>query len=245
MLVEPRKAYLVLAADPELDCADGRSALAALAQAESVIVLSPFKSAAALEYADAILPVSPFSETSGTFVSTEGRVQSFTAVAKPLGDTRPAWKVLRVLGNLAKLEGFDQEDSQSVCAEVFGGAIPEFAAGLDNAVAASLVLPTSIATSERVADVPIHFADALARRSGSLQKTRDAASPKARMNAATLSGFGVAAGERVRVRMDAGSAEMLAQLDAELPDGCVRVAAAHPTTAGLGPLFGTITVEKA
>ena len=114
LIAEPRRAYLVVGAEPELDCADGRQALAAMKQADTVIVLSPFKSAAALEYADAMLPVSPFSETSGTFVSTEGRVQSFYAVTKPLGETRPAWKVLRVLGNLLELDGFDYESSEAV-----------------------------------------------------------------------------------------------------------------------------------
>ncbi len=74
-----------------------------------------------LDYADVLLPVSPFSETSGTFVNTEGRVQSFYAAAKPLGEARPAWKVLRVLGNLLDLDGFDFNSSEEVRAEVLGG----------------------------------------------------------------------------------------------------------------------------
>jgi NADH-quinone oxidoreductase subunit G len=103
MLKDPRQAYVVLGAEPELDCADGAQALAALTKAAVTVVLTPFKSQAMLDYAAVLLPVAPFSETSGTFVNTEGRVQSFFAAAKPLGETRPAWKVLRVLGNLLAL----------------------------------------------------------------------------------------------------------------------------------------------
>ncbi|MDO8932398.1 MAG: molybdopterin-dependent oxidoreductase, partial [Rhodocyclaceae bacterium] len=249
MLADSRKAYVLVNVEPELDCADGRAALAAMNQADSVIVLSPFKSAAALEYADAILPVSPFTETSGSFVSTEGRVQSFQAVARPLGDTRPAWKVLRVLGNLLKLDGFDYESSEDVRNEVLGAAI-EFVGGLDNGVTVSASLPAAASGNglQRVADVPIYFADALVRRADSLQKAKDAALPAARMNAATLASAGVAAGDNVRVRAGEGQVyevQLVARLDAGVPDGCARIAAAHATTAKLGAMFGQITVERA
>jgi len=245
MLSAPRKAYVILGAEPELDCADGAVALAALKQAQSVIVMSPFKSAAALEYADAILPVSPFSETSGTFVNTEGRVQSFHAVTKPLGETRPAWKVLRVLGNLLELPGFNYESSEQVREEVLGGK-PEFVSGLDNGLnGVAINITVAPAAMERVADVPIYFADALVRRAPSLQVSADAGAPVARMNAATLAKARVSAGASVRVKSVAGEATLTAQLDAGLPDNCVRVAAAHAATAGLGAMFGALTVERA
>jgi NADH-quinone oxidoreductase subunit G len=244
MIAEPRRAYLVVGAEPELDCADGRAAEAALNQAASVIVLSPFKSAAAMEYADAILPVSPFSETSGTFVSAEGRAQSFQATATPLGDTRPAWKVLRVLGNVLNLDGFAYESSEEVRDEVLG-AKAEFVAGLDNAAAGVAVkLNNKVDGIERVADVPIHFADPLVRRAASLQRTKDAAAPVARMNAATLAKLGIGAGSPVRVRAGEGAALLVAAVDSGLADGCVRVAAAHADTAALGPMFGPVTVER-
>ena len=242
LLAEPRQAYLVVGAEPELDCADGAQALAALQQASSVIVLTPFKSQAALDYADALLPVAPFSETSGTFVNTEGRAQSFHAVTKPLGETRPAWKVLRVLGNLLELSGFDYESSEQVRDAVLGGRT-EFVAGLDNAVKPGVLEIVAEANGlQRVADVPIHFADPLVRRAPSLQATRDAAPPTARMNAATLGKLGVTAGAVVKV--GAGGTPLPVQLDAGVPDGCVRVAAAHAATVALGPLFGSLSVER-
>ena len=227
----------MLGAEPELDCADGRAALSALKSADSVIVMSPFKSAAALEYADAILPVSPFTETSGSFVNAEGRVQSFQAVCRPKGETRPAWKVLRALGNVLELPGFGYESSEDVRNEVLGGDA-QFVAGLDNGAAGTANLAAAGGFVERVADVPVYFADPLVRRAPSLQKTKDAAVPTARMNAATLAKFGVSAGDIVRVKAGEGDTTLVAQLDAGLPDGCVRVAAAHAATANLGAMFG-------
>ena len=246
MVATPLKGYLVLQAEAELDCANPQQALAALKQAATVVVMSPFKQAGALEYADVLLPVAPFSETSGTFINTEGRVQSFNGVVKPLGDTRPAWKVLRVLGNLLGLGGFEQNSSEQVRDEALGGK-PQFVADqLDNRVnGVTLKLTPATSGTQRVADVPIHFADALVRRAPSLQQSKDAAKPAARMNAAMLAKLGLAAGDQARVKQGSGEALLTAQLDANLPDGCVRIAAAHPLTAGLGALSGDISVERA
>jgi NADH-quinone oxidoreductase subunit G len=243
MLKDPRQAYVVVGAEAELDCANGAQALAALHKAAVTVVLTSFKSQAMLDYAAVLLPVSPFSETSGTFVNTEGRVQSFYAAAKPLGETRPAWKVLRVLGNLLDLNGFDFNSSEDVRAEVLGGQ-SEFVAGLDNGSdGVTPSLASSAGGIERVADVPIHFADPLVRRSLSLQQAADSAAPAARMNAAMLAKLGVAVGDKLRV--GAGDTVILAaQLEAGLPDGVVRVAAAHAATLALGPMSGVLSVEK-
>ena len=245
MLAAPRQAYVVLGAEPELDCADGAQALAAVRQAACTIVMTPFKSAAMLDYAAVLLPVSPFSETSGTFVNAEGRAQSFYAAGKPLGESRPAWKVLRVLGNLLEQPGFDQESSEAVRAEVLGGD-PGFVGGLDNGIATIGFHPAPSASGlERLAEVPIHFADALVRRAPALQRAADSAAPAARMNAATLAHLGVAAGDRVKATGSAGSATLPAALDGGLADGVVRIAAAHVDTVALGAMFGALTVEKA
>ena len=93
--------------------------MASINAAEFVVVMSPYKGKS-LDYADVLLPIAPWTETSGTFINTEGRVQSFSAVVKPLGETRPAWKVLRVLGNLLGLAGFDHNDSQGRAARRAG-----------------------------------------------------------------------------------------------------------------------------
>jgi NADH-quinone oxidoreductase subunit G len=245
MLNDPRQAYVVLAAEPELDCADGAQALAALTKAAAAVVLSPFKSQAMLDYAAVLLPVSPFSETSGTFVNTEGRVQSFYAAAKPLGETRPAWKVLRVLGNLLEVAGFEFNSSEDVRNEALGGQ-PDFVSGLDNGIdAVTMNLTSAVSGLQRVADVPIHFADSLVRRAPALQQAADSAAPAARMNAAMLAKFGLAAGNKVKVGAGGTASVILAaQLEVGLPDGVLRVAAAHADTVALGAMSAVLTVEK-
>jgi NADH-quinone oxidoreductase subunit G len=164
---------------------------------------------------------------------------------QPLGDARPGWKVLRVLGNVLGLSGFDQVSSEAVRDAVIS-ASAEFVSGLDNGIKDVTLAPAGGASGlQRIADVPIHFADMLARRSPALQQTRDATAPAARMNAATLAQVGAADGAAVRVAQGACVATLVAKADETVPSGCVRVAAAHATTAALGDLFGAITVERA
>lgn len=245
MFAQPRKAYILLGVEPELDCYDPQQAVAALKEAALVVMLTPFGDGAAQDYADVLLPITPFTETSGSFVNTEGRIQSFTGVVRPLGDARPGWKVLRVLGNLLALAGFDQNSSEQVRDEIVPAGTT-FVAGLDNRVSdVRLSLMVTAGELQRIADVPIYFADPLARRASALQKTRDAVAPTARMNAATLARLAVTDGVPVRLRQGNGEAVLTARADETVPAGCVRVAAAHVTTAALGEMFGAINVERA
>ncbi len=246
MFAQPRQAYILFGVEPELDCHNPQQAVAALKQAALTVVLTAFKSATLLETADVLLRVTPFSETSGTYVNTEGRVQSFNGVVRPLGDARPGWKVLRVLGNVLALPGFDYDSSEQVRDEVITAG-QEFVTGLDNGIAGVAVSLGAPAANglQRIADVPIHFADPLARRAPALLLTRDAAAPSARMSAATAVGLGVADGEPVRVRQGQGEARLAVKIDETVPAACVRVAAAHAATAALGDMFGQITVERA
>ena len=243
MLADPRRAYVLLHAEPEFDFANPPAARAALEKAELVVVLSPFMHGAS--YADILLPVAPFTETAGTFVSCEGRVQEFQGVVRPLGDTRPGWKVLRVLGTMMRLPGFDAETAADVRAAVLGPS-PDVYARLDNGTRVAATCPAPAAASvERVADVPIYFADPLVRRAPSLQRTADARPPKARMHRSLLETLGVAEGGQVKVRQGGGEAVLAAAVDAAVPPGVVRIAAAHASTCGLEGLSGPVTVEKA
>ena len=174
MLGGQLKALFLLNTEPELDSAAGAQAAVALTKTSMVVTLSPFK--ANMAFSDVLLPIAPFTETPGTFVNAEGRVQSFHAVVKPLGETRPAWKVLRVLGNMLGLPGFSFESSVEVLAQVFGPAVDgrsQVAAGkLNNA---SDVLPTAgAAPASRPAVASIYQLDSLVRRATSLQLTADA-----------------------------------------------------------------------
>lgn len=243
MIEQARKAYVVMGAEPAFDFANPSATTAAMQTAQLVVGLTAFDSASLRGVADVMLPIAPFSETSGTYVNCEGRAQSFVAVARPQGETRPAWKVLRVLGNLLALDGFSQSDSEAVRDEILSA---DFASQLNNGVE-GVVVSTATASSaafERVTDVPIHFSDPLVRRAEALQKSRDAAAPSARISPATMEALGVAAGDRVRVAQGAGTAELIVQADPGLAAGCVRIAAAHVSTSKLGGMSGDLSVER-
>ncbi|WP_454756914.1 NADH-quinone oxidoreductase subunit NuoG [Cupriavidus campinensis] len=244
MLDTPRKAYIVLNAEPEFDTADARKALAALNQAGTVVVLSPFRSEAAMQYADVILPVTPFTETAGTFVNAEGTPQSFNGVVRALGESRPGWKVLRVLGNLLDVPGFDFDTAEAVREEVLTKPV---APQLNNTTDAPIRVTAAAANGiERIADVPIYHADPIVRRADSLQLT--AAARRAMQVALSSDLFdklGVQVGDPVRVTQGEGSVVLPAALEITLPANTVRVPAATVAAATLGALYGNVTVEKA
>jgi NADH-quinone oxidoreductase subunit G len=247
LFAQPKKAYVLLNAEPELDAANPQQAIKALQGAEMVVAMSAFKHG--MDYADVLLPISPFSETAGTFVNCEGRAQSFNGTVKPLGETRPAWKVLRVLGNLLGLSGFDYENSEAIRDEALGKGNTDLSAKLNNAAglaptAAKFATGTELKL-ERLADVPIYFADAIARRSEPLLRTADAQAPLATVSAKLAEVLGVQAGDMVTVQQGEGSATLVAAIDARLPANVVRVAAAHQLTSSLGAMFGPISIEKA
>ncbi len=247
MLATPRKAYVLLNVEPELDMHDAQQAMSAMRSADMVVAMSAYKHRAT-EYADVLLPIAPFTETSGTFVNTEGRVQSFRGAVKPLGETRPAWKVLRVLGNLLNVPGFDYDSSEAVRDEVLpkkdgAASVADRLNNLVTGVALQNMTGTNSQGIQRVSDVPIYFADAVVRRAVSLHKTRDAALPGVVMHGSELRKLGVKSGDIVKVSQGGASVRLAAQADDSLPLQAARVAAGHPLTAALGAMFGTITVE--
>jgi NADH-quinone oxidoreductase subunit G len=170
MLSGGLKAAILLHTEPVFDSAAGAQAELALGQAQMVVTLSAFKSNMA--FSDVLLPIAPFTETAGTFVNAEGRVQSFFAVVRPAGEARPAWKVVRVLANLLGLPGFDFESAQDVLNAMHSGGVPEFvpASRLGNAGDAAIDL--SPATTEPVV-AAIYQLDGMVRRATSLQLTAD------------------------------------------------------------------------
>jgi NADH-quinone oxidoreductase subunit G len=170
MLASPVKGLLLLNVEPEFDCVDDVAALNALNDAEFVVTLTPWLTDSAAEYADVILPIGTFAETSGTFVNVEGLWQSFQGVAQPVGEARPAWKALRVLGNLLKAPDFEYQSSEEVRDELRALAFddkPAQVTEFEKATAAA-VTPSDL-------EVPINSVDALVRRAESLQSTHDAA----------------------------------------------------------------------
>ncbi|HUF21485.1 MAG TPA: NADH-quinone oxidoreductase subunit NuoG [Burkholderiales bacterium] len=243
MLEQPRKAYLLLHAEIELDSANPRRARAAMNAAEFVVALTPYRHRA-MEYAQVLLPVVPFTETAGSFVNTEGRLQSFLGVVRPPGEARPAWKVLRVLGNLLGVEGFTYDSAEAVREELLG-KLGNIASRLDNGLDRQ-PQPGSAAAGgiERIGEIPIYHTDPIVRRAVSLQQTRDARVAIAWLPGSLIEALDLQAGDRVRVLQDGGEAVLPFARDDRLPADCVRVAGGCRETSGLGALFGAVRLKR-
>lgn len=243
MFAQPLKSYIVLHAEPLLDTDNGAQALSALKSAQFNVALTPFADGAK-DWAHVMLPVAPFTETAGTFVNAQGLAQSFKGTAQPFGQSRPAWKVLRVMGNVLHLAGFDDESSESVRDAVLSSGIES---RLSNSIHAqpAAAAPQAVQGLQRVTDVPIYRTDALVRRSAPLQVTQASRAPVARMSAATLQQLGLAAGQQVRVKSAQGAVQLAAELDDGLPAGTVRVSAGFDMTSALGSASAILHVERA
>ncbi|MCG3187317.1 MAG: NADH-quinone oxidoreductase chain 3 [Rhodocyclaceae bacterium] len=238
---DPCRAYLLLNAEPRFDCADPAQALSALSNAEHVVVLTPFVGEHG-DYADCLLPIAPFTETSGSFVNTEGRVQSFRPVAQALAQSRPGWKVLRVLGNLLSLPEFEFESSEQIRDSLVAGR--DVTAQLSNDMGrVDWTMPSAPPGLERVSDIPIYRTDAVVRRASALQACRDGTDPVLRIHPATASEVGLSNKGRARVKQGGAATELSVQLDEGVARGCVRIAAACEASSSLGPMFGPVTVE--
>jgi len=166
------KALFILGSEPEFDCADGLKSVEHLAKKDMVVTMSAFK--ANTQFSDVLLPIAPFSETPGTFINTEGRAQSFHAVVRPLGDTRPAWKVLRVLANLFELNGFEYETIEDVREDALPKDIPSMLSNSALKNLSSIDVSTCAEINEEDLSVGIYGLDSLVRRSHALQHTVDA-----------------------------------------------------------------------
>lgn len=244
MLTAPRKAYLLLGVEPELDCNNPAQAIKAMQSADMVVAMSAYKHHA-LDYADVLLPIAPFTETAGSFINTEGKVQGFNGAVKPLGETRPAWKVLRVLGTMLGLQGFEYDTAEAVRAAIVkpDGLVQ---GALNNQLSQVRVADASVAAGiYRVGTVPMYQADAIVRRAPSLQQTRNSEFAGMGMNAAMMAGLNITAGNLVVVEQDGVRMTVRAEADNTIADACVRLVASHPLTAAMGAMLGEIKLERA
>ena len=250
MLRSDADRWLLLGVEPELDCAEGARAKAKLGQSRFVVVLGAFRSEAMLEYADVILPIATFAETGGTFVNMTGLWQSFDAAAAVPGESRPAWRILRVLGNRFELDGFDQRSLEDVRSDIgpsrsasaFGWSLPP-----SSAVAVDEPLKDERRV-ERIAPVPIHAVDPLVRRSAPLQATDDAlrAGAGVALNPATIERLSLEAGAPVRVRHDETLQEIEIDLvaDESVPEGCACLPSGIPLSAAIDADGGALVIER-
>jgi NADH-quinone oxidoreductase subunit G len=236
------QAMILMNLEPHLDCAD---AGAFLKPAEFVVALTPYRSAVE-SVATVMLPVAPFSETPGSFISAEGRLQTFNPVVKPLGQARPAWKVLRMIADGANVSALDFDSIEAVRIAALA-QIGNIESGLSNQTRAQMSSPIDLPngnkkTLEHIVEVPIHSVDMVTRRALALQETADAAAPSARMHADTLAALNLVAGEIATLRGTSGAVQLPIMMDASVPRGAVRIAAAHHSSAVLAAA-SSVTVE--
>jgi NADH-quinone oxidoreductase subunit G len=240
-----RRAVILMNIEPDSDLPNPVAAREALAKANTVIALSAYKSADLMEVADVILPISTFSESVSTFVNLEGRVQTVQPSVKPLGDSRPAWKVLRVLGGLLSLEGFLFNAPE----EVLGEALDEgYCTRLDNKTSGTSINGNQAPLNglERLADVNIYAGDQIVRRSSALQLTRDAKrGNQVGLSKSIFAELSLKEGDAVRVTQGTQSVDMPATLEVNLAPSAVRISAGTMASAKLGSMFGLVTVSKA
>lgn len=243
MLSESLSAYVTLNLEPALDSSLGIAAVKTLQGARFVVALTTYQSAAQ-DWAHVMLPVGPFTETSGTYVNAAGRPQSFKGTVAGFAQSRPAWKVLRVIGNLLKLQDFEDESSEAVRDSVLAaGAVSK----LSNTIKATIGRSPagSAGGLERIADLPIYRSDAIVRRSQPLQEMSVSAQPQARVNPLTIAQLGVSDGDMVRVRSELGEVMVVLKADAGTPVDAVRLAAGFEQTAALGSVHGQLKMERA
>ena len=242
MIKQGMKAFMLLNVEPEFDIAEPDVATKAMASSDFIVSLTSFVSDAMKGYANVLLPVSPIAETSGTFINVAGDVQSFAGVTQPQGETRPAWKVLRVLGNLLDLNGFDYVSSEEVRDEELA-RIDSVEMNNFIAVEEKVVMPEKTDGLMRVGGVATYHEDAIVRRAAALQKTNDANQTGARINAALANKLGLNEVEKVLVRQSGDDVSMSLTIDEGIPDGCVWVPMATPESAKLGSVFAAIELE--
>lgn len=248
MLAQPLSAYVVLHAEPALDSALGQQAVQTLQAAKFSVALTPYLSAAR-EWARVMLPIAPFTETSGTFVNAQGLAQSFKGTVPGLAQSRPAWKVLRVLGNVLGLPGFDEESSEAVrdtvLADGYVQKLSNQIKGSFEGEATSARAEPTAGRLERIADTPIYRSDAVVRRSPPLQATPASIAPVAHVHPATLTALGFVTDQQVNVQSATGQWATTVVADPAVPEGAVKVSGGFESTAVLGDVTAQLLMERA
>jgi len=244
MLADGVKGYILLGLEPELDSRDGATALATLQKAQFVVSLSAFKTPAMLDYADVLLPMALFPETSGTYINGEGRWQAFNGAVSPAGESRPAWKILRVLANMLQVDGFNYDSTDDIRREI-GTFLPETPLADNtqcNPLPATFEIPTSN-DLQRITEMPIYTVDAMVRRSDVLQKTHDA--QKSQGITLNSQQFAHLQGrETIEVSQNGIKVELPLQLEENVPENCALVYGGQAAVQMLGDWHGSLTVGE-
>lgn len=243
MLTQARRTYLLWGIEPAYDLGNPAQALQALGQAGLVVACTTHRSPSLEQMADILLPIAAFAETSGTFVNAGASWQSFRGAVAPPGEARPGWKLLRVLGNLLDLPGFEQVSSMDVLTELQGicdGVEP------DNRLQGNFEVDARVAEGGlvRIGNLPIYAVDTLVRRAPALQHTPAAGRLGAFLCSTEASALGLTAGDLVEVRQNGFSARMPVDLDDAVPTGCVHIPAGVAGSEAMGDQIGPVSMTK-
>lgn len=244
MLEKPRKAFILLNVEPELDCTNPTLAIHALKQAAFTVAFSIYKSPVLEMHADVIFPLAPFTETSGTYVNANGLWQHFTGVAKPFAEARPGWKILRVLANFLHLDHFQYQDSQAI--------IHELKTQLDQAQCKPQQVNLtdsganfSDAQLVRIGEVPPYAVDSIVRHAQPLQSAqlaRDGDVAIARIHPETAARLKLRIDDLVTIKQNDCLAKLPIVLDKRIAQDAIWIAGGIAATDALGDLFGAVEI---
>lgn len=247
MLEKPRKAYLLLNVEPEFDCANSSLALNAFKQAKFIAALSIYRNAVLEEHADVILPMTPFTETSGSFINVSGDWQSFKGVAKSVKASRPAWKILRVLGNFLHLDGFDYEDSEEVKHEV-KALVEKNKPAEPEPYQVDITKLSHKNTLSRIGEVPLYAVDSIVRRASPLQETQKIVEGDlgvVKLHPNTAKRLGLQEKDTVEIRQpSSGAVQLPLILEPRIAEDAAWIAGGIAATVGLGDLMGEVEIKK-
>lgn len=239
---EKLAACLLLNIEPDTDAADAKALLAMLGKSDFVVSVSAYNSASLKDVADVLLPAASFMETSGTYVNVEGLWQSFKGAVTPKGDSRPAWKILRVLGNLTGVDGFEFMSSEDVKDEVRSKCESIELSNMVDAVVSKVDISTA-AGLHHASDVPMYAGDAVLRRADALQRTVDAQSMCVRLNSAEAERLGLSTASTVTVKQGDNSAALELVIDDSIPDASAWIPMAVQGNDLLGTPFAVLSIE--
>ncbi|KTD76259.1 NADH-quinone oxidoreductase subunit NuoG [Legionella waltersii] len=239
-LSEKLKGYLLMGVEPGFDFANPSGARQSMLAAEFVVLLTAFNHDSMRDYADVILPIAPFAETSGTYINIDNTWQSVKGALQPHGEARPAWKVLRVLGNLFQLKQFDYLSSEDVLTEVKEHVAMTLEQEYKPYYPESL--PVINESLVRVGEWPLYRIDAIVRNATELQHCAASETACIRINPATADRLNL---EEIAT-VSQGEIEITLPLkrDNRIATDVVWVANAMPETVDLGHSFAAITIKR-
>ena len=207
ILSQSKEAYIMMNFDPLYDYHSPKKINSALKKAKFNLAISPYISDSFKEF-DVVLPMTPFTETSGTFINMEKTIQSFSAVTPPVGQSRPGWKILRVLANFLQLEGFSYDSSE----EVKTDAMIEM--DKKNEFSLNDFKPSNIERGIEVLNVVrANDSDMIVRRATSLHQNKNKDQSCCLINPTTMLEEGLIEGQKIKI--SSSEAEILINVKAD------------------------------